>query len=256
MIYLKGTLASNFSGTLSNTATVTSETQDNNLANNSSTVSGSTVKYADLSVTKGDGTTTYTPGTSTTYTIDVLNNGPSDVIEATVTDNMPAGITSWSWTGSNGSSGTGNINEKVNLSTGVSIEYSVVMNIPSSFTGSLVNTANVAVPVGVTDNNLSNNSSSDTDTKNSVADLVITKTDNATQYIPGTTTTYTIVVSNNGPSDVTGATVIDYLPAGVTWAWSSTKPSSGSSDINETVNLAVGASITYTVDVTIPSSLT
>src|SRR5262249_45618324 len=35
------------------------------------------------------------------------------------------------------------------------------------------------------------------------ADLAITKTDGTTTYTPGGTTTYTIVVSNNGPSAVT-----------------------------------------------------
>src|SRR5207237_602180 len=60
-----------------------------------------------------------------------------------------------------------------------------------------------------------NNSATDTDTVNLVADLSITKTDGVATVTPGTSTMYTIVVNNNGPSSVTGATVSDILPASV-----------------------------------------
>ena len=46
------------------------------------------------------------------------------------------------------------------------------------------------------------------------ADLSITVTDNATTVVPGTTDTYTLVVSNAGPASVAGASVIDTLPSG------------------------------------------
>ena len=52
----------------------------------------------DLAITKTDGTTTYTPGGSTTYTIVVSNNGPSAVTGAAVNDALPAAITSDTWT--------------------------------------------------------------------------------------------------------------------------------------------------------------
>ena len=45
-------------------------------------------------------------------------------------------------------------------------------------------------------------------------DLAITKTDGNTSVVPGTSDTYTIVVSNNGPDTVIGASVSDPLPAG------------------------------------------
>ena len=55
-------------------------------------------------------------------------------------------------------------------------------------------------PAGVTDPNLANNSATDTDTLTPQADLAITKSDGVTSVAPGQPTTYTIVVSNNGPS--------------------------------------------------------
>ena len=117
----------------------------------------------------------------------------------------------------------------------------------------------------MTDPNPGNNSATDTDTLTPMADLAITKTDGVTTAMPGGTTTYTIVVSNNGPSNVTGATVADNLPSrhhqrhvsprcgsggasGVT--------ASGSGNINDTVNLPVGGTVTYTVIANVASSAT
>jgi uncharacterized repeat protein (TIGR01451 family) len=240
-----------------NTATVTapSGVTDPTPGNNTATDTDNQNSEADLSISKTDNTLTYTPGTTTTYTIVVNNAGPSDVTGATVTDLLPAGVT-WSWSSSIPSSGTGDINEMVNLASGASIIYTVIVTIPSDFTGTLNNTATITAPMGVTDPTPGNNTATDSDMQASQADLSITKTDNTSNYTAGTTTTYTIVASNAGPSDVTGATIMDLLPSGVTWTWSSSIPSSGTGDINEMVNLASGASITYTVIVTIPSDYT
>ena len=69
----------------------------------------------------------------------------------------------------------------------------------------------------MTDPTGGNNSSTDTDTLTPEADLSITKSDSQTTEVPGTNVTYTITVTNNGPSSVTGATVSDVLPAGTTF---------------------------------------
>jgi aldehyde dehydrogenase (NAD+) len=65
----------------------------------------------------------------------------------------------------------------------------------------------------VTDPDLSNNTSTVTDSIQLVGDLSITKTDGKTSAIPGTAETYTIVVSNSGPSNVVGAVINDTFPA-------------------------------------------
>ncbi len=54
-----------------------------------------------------------------------------------------------------------------------------------------------------------------------VADLAITKTDNLTAVAPGATIGYGIVVTNGGPTAVTGASVTDTFPGtftNVTWS--------------------------------------
>ncbi|WP_429019339.1 DUF11 domain-containing protein [Comamonas sp. 4034] len=86
------------------------------------------------------------------------------------------------------------------------------------------------------------------------ADLSITNTSASTSVAPGATVTYTITASNAGPTDATGATVTSTLPAaltGATWtcagAGGGTCAASGSGNISDTVNLPVGATVTYTV---------
>src|SRR5262249_60365697 len=90
---------SNFTGLLiTNVATATSLTPDPLPENNTGQASVSLgAPIADLSVTKDNGTTTVVPGTQTTYTIVVSNNGPSDVTGATVTDDPPVTLTNVSW---------------------------------------------------------------------------------------------------------------------------------------------------------------
>ena len=81
-----------------------------------------------------------------------------------------------------------------------------------------------------------------------VADLTITKDDGGLTYTPGGTAAYTIVVTNNGPDDVVGATIADDLPDGVTMTgpWTCT-PSSANSVCNTAPNTT--DPITIDVDV-------
>jgi uncharacterized repeat protein (TIGR01451 family) len=90
------------------------------------------------------------------------------------------------------------------------------------------------------------------------ADLSISKTDGQATAFPGQAATYTIVASNAGPSAVNGAAVTDVVPAALTdVAWTcvgsggGTCTSKGLGDINDLVNLPVGATVTYTLRGTI-----
>jgi uncharacterized repeat protein (TIGR01451 family) len=89
-------------------------------------------------------------------------------------------------------------------------------------------------------------------------DLGITITDGQTSAFIGAPITYTIVVTNPGPSGVTGAVVSDTVPAavtGVTWSCATTGGAvcvaNGSGDINDTVTLPAGAAATYTLSGTV-----
>ncbi|PYQ07253.1 MAG: hypothetical protein DMF82_04305 [Acidobacteria bacterium] len=89
-------------------------------------------------------------------------------------------------------------------------------------------------------------------------ELSITKTDGRNTASPGQPITYTIVAGNAGPNGASGANVVDVLPAalaGATWtcagAGGGTCPASGSGNINHSVNLPVGGTVTYTVSGTV-----
>ena len=47
----------------------------------------------DLVIAKDDGNLTYTPGGTGIYTVTVTNNGPSNAINASVSDTLPKGVT-------------------------------------------------------------------------------------------------------------------------------------------------------------------
>jgi uncharacterized repeat protein (TIGR01451 family) len=120
----------------------------------------------------------------------------------------------------------------------------------------------------VSDPNLANNSATDSDAVNAMADLSITKTGAAASPGPGDSIIYTIAVSNAGRGEVTKATVVDVAPAGLSFgSWSCTvsnpgsggtvttacSAASGSGNINTTVTMKVGAVIVYTVSATVAS---
>ncbi|NBW96754.1 MAG: DUF11 domain-containing protein [Planctomycetia bacterium] len=179
-------------GLINNTQIDTSlDTTINSPATATVEVSG----LADLAIVKTDGTTTYTPGAPQTYTITVTNVGPNAVIGARVQDTIPALVSSASWTavftnGSGTATGTGTIDQLINLGVGGTAVYTVIMNIPSTATAVLTNTATVAPPANRTDPNLTNNTSTDVDIAAPRADLAITKNDSSPTYVPGGTTTY------------------------------------------------------------------
>jgi uncharacterized repeat protein (TIGR01451 family) len=263
------TISAAAAGTLSNTATVTAPggVTDPTPGNNTATDSDTLAASADLSITKTDGVTTATPGGSVIYTITASNAGPSNATGATVADTFPAALTcTWTCAGAGGgtctASGSGNINGTVNLPSGGSVTYTASCTISAAATGTLSNTATVTAPGGVTDPTPGNNSATDSDTLGASADLSITKTDGATTAIPGGSTTYTIVASNAGPSNAMGATVADSFPAALTCTWTcagaggGTCTASGSGNLNDTVNLPSGGSVTYTASCAISAAAT
>jgi uncharacterized repeat protein (TIGR01451 family) len=244
--------------------------------NNSETDTDTFSLPADLSITKDDGVTNVNPGASINYTVRVTNNGPSSVTGATLNDPVASGLSKTAVICSSTpgqcvapptvaelESGTFTL---PTLNSGQFYEITISTTV-TAISGNVTNTATVTAPSGITDPTPGNNSMSDTDTVNIVADLSITKTDGDTDYVGNVLKTYTITVSNAGPSNVTGATVTDLTLTNATnsnlvgssWSCSSfnggsCSPAIGIGNINNTVNLPSGSSVTYTVIATVVPS--
>jgi uncharacterized repeat protein (TIGR01451 family) len=169
---LTGTINALATGSLSNTATVTPPlgVSDPNPANDSATDTDLLVLQADLAITKTDGEATVVSGSPITYTIVASNAGPSPANGAAVADTLPATITDATWTcvgaggGSCTASGSGGINDTVDLPAGGTATYTLTGTVSASATGSLSNTATVTAPGGMTDPDPTDNSDTDTDT--------------------------------------------------------------------------------------------
>jgi uncharacterized repeat protein (TIGR01451 family) len=255
-----GTVSPTATGTLVNTATLAAPAglTDGNPANNTATDTDMLTPQADLIVLKSDGQATAVPGTVVTYTISVLNGGPSASGSATVTDAVPASMSGVTWTcaASAGSScppsGSGNIAAAVTLGPGGVATFTATGTIAPSATGTLQNTATAAAASGVTDTNPGNNSATDIDVLTPQADFRIIKTDGQLVATPGAPITYTIQVTHGGPSNSPAATVTDTFPAaisGVSWTCAasggSSCPASGSGNINAAVTLLPGGTATF-----------
>jgi uncharacterized repeat protein (TIGR01451 family) len=220
---------------------------------------------ADLAITKTASISNPNAGSTFTYTIVIGNNGPSAVTGATWTDTLPVGlgtitniVTS---AGITASAAGSTISGTSTLANGQVATVTFQVTVAPGASGNLANGANVTPPVGTTDPVPANNSSTVTVTVTPVADLAITKTASTTTPNAGGTFTYTIVIGNNGPSAVTGATWTDTLPVGL-GTITNIVPSAGitasaaGSTISGTSTLANGQVATVTFQVAVAPGAT
>ncbi len=259
---VNGTIDPGATGSISNTATVTvlAPATDPMPSNNSSTDTDLLTPQADLGVTKTDFSSSAVPGTWVTYTVTVVNNGPSHATGAQVIDSFPPELQSITWTcaatpgSSCSSSGSGNISDTVTIRASGALTYSISAWIDPAATGVLVNSASVNPPPGVSDPGPSANSDTDTTLLTPQANLAVSKTNGTSSVTAGLTTTYQILITNTGPSDAPGTAVQDFFPSEISSAaWScvaaggaSCTPS-GTGDIDELVDLPAGSSVLFTV---------
>ena len=93
-----------------------------------------------------------------------------------------------------------------------------------------------------------------------LADLSVAISDGVVEYNAGAQLSYTVVVTNSGPTDVTGATVKGTLPAALTTpTWTCTAqagascPASGTGNVDSSsVDIEAGSSVTFTLVGAIP----
>ncbi|NMC45500.1 MAG: class F sortase [Chloroflexi bacterium] len=123
----------------------------------------------DLAITKSDGKLAVDRNEGLTYQVQVSNLGPTDVVGARVFDAFPSSLNGVTWvcTADAGAtctaSGSGDIDDTVNIPSGSSILYTISATVASDTDTDVLNSASVVPPAGLVDTNYDNNVQSDTD---------------------------------------------------------------------------------------------
>src|SRR5262249_32518476 len=228
-----------------NTATVTSDQPDPNPDDNTDTVSV-TPQRADLAVAKTVDKPQPNVGDTVTFTITVTNVGPDAATNVTVNDRLPAGV---HFVAAAPSQGT------FDPATGLWAVGTIPSGGQATLRLSVVvdradRQAHVALLTGSGqyDPHPANNSAVEV-VAGQQANLAVVKTvDNAVPTVGGTVT-FTITLTNSGPSVATNVAVSDALPAGLMFvsAMASQGTYNSATGVWTVGTLAAGGQVTLTV---------
>ena len=196
----------------------------------------------DLAVTKVDSADPAIAGTTLSYTLTVSNNGPADVEGFTITDTLPAGAAFESATPSAGlvcgtvpvvgsQGGTLVCSYAGSLSTSITVPLTVDIRIcpEMACAAQISNTAVVGLnDPSQTDSDTSNNTAVEATTVETQSSFTVTKTGDPSQASIGQNVTYTIVITNSGPSNAVTPVLTDILPPNFTYVDSRISGGTGS----------------------------
>lgn len=203
-------------------------------------------------------------GSPITYQIKVGNDGPVNVAGLGISDVIPSVIKNVSWTATAFGTATitgaasGNTN---GIQTTASIDADpanyILVNVkgtvdPATNLTAINNTAILTLPAGVSDFNSTNNTSTASTTVASKSGLSVRKMGPA-DAVAGSEISYTIIVTNAGPSNAVGTVITDAVPANVknvTW----TSSLVGAATISAGATGTAGANNLVTLTANIPAS--
>ena len=179
-----------------------------------------TITDADLAITLVDNPDPVRVEDELTYTVTISNFGPLDATNIVATDMLPADVTFIS-ASTNCLEDSGIVTcNLATLATGADLEFTIVV-IPEPAAGKTTLDRTISNSVSVTadepDPDPTNNTASSTTQVLETADLALLKTDSDDPVDTNTTFTYSLTVTNNGPSQATGVTLVDTLPVEVTF---------------------------------------
>lgn len=229
--------------TITDSATVAGSVPDPNAANDTATdvVSLVTSASADLALTMLHGAS-FVPGQFGIYTATVINNGPSQAsAPIKITDTLPAGLSFLTGSGTGWSclavGQTVTCTNTQPISAGTTSTVGINVGVSSTAPSSVTNTATVT---GVeADPNPANNTATDPTTVTALADLALSATALPDPIKAKGLLTYTITLTNNGPSAASGVVLTFAAPSNV--AFLRTNSSIGKCvRVNTTVTCTVG----------------
>ena len=190
-------------GTLTNVVNVTSN--ENKTVKNS-TISVNVLPVVNLTVVKTVDVTVIYVNDEVTFTVNVTNNGPSNATGVKVTDVVPSGFEFVSASDRGYDNATGVLNIDL-IEAGESYVFTITLKAVTN--GTLTNVVNVTSSENVT----VVNTTSDVNVL-PVVNLTVNKTVDVAEISVGGEVTFTVNVTNNGPSNATGVKVTDVVPAG------------------------------------------
>ncbi|MEG4208366.1 DUF4347 domain-containing protein, partial [Microcoleus sp. Pol7_A1] len=174
---------------------------------------------ADVATTK-KGPPAAALGSTITYTITTVNNGPNPAENVLVEDQLPRGAVFESAD----SGGTFNPTTRLvtwqtipNLPVGASVTRTVTVTAPTTIgaiTNSVFSSSNTIDPVPANNSGSSPEARVTTTITNDIADVVTLKTGPVTAAA-GSTVTYTITATNSGPSAATNVAIADTIVPGL-----------------------------------------
>lgn len=213
-IRIRGMVSPAASGILINTAVVSSDTPDPDPSNNEDTARIPVNESADLSVIKTASPAAAAAGEQITYTVTVVNGGPSPAQNVVLSDVVPPEVLYPEFAVEGGTNFVPWISPYSigNLAAGQTFVVTIRGTVdPSMQNGVIVNTA---VVESTTPDPDPDNNTDTTETPVTVsADLSVTKTADFSPAVPGRMFSYTITVSNAGPSDAQDVNLIDAVPS-------------------------------------------
>jgi uncharacterized repeat protein (TIGR01451 family) len=254
-------------GVITNTATVAANQVDTDQGNNTTSVGTPVTPAANLAVRKSVTPSSALAGQAVTYTVTVTNLGPSTATNIVITDVFRGGATFGGVIATSGgatlqASSANAVTFTIStLSAGAAASMTYYVIAPSA--GVITNTATVAA--NQVDTDQGNNSTSVGTPVTPTANLSISKAQSYPLGIGGTLTpsaplTYTIRVTNTGPSTATNVVVTDVLPAGLTVITVTASAGWTCSNSGQTVtctvgSLGIGANATIQIATTAPVTL-
>ena len=144
IVTIVATVNSNAVGTLINEASV-SAPKEVNLTNNFDSVSNPLTPRIDLAIDKSADKTSLEPGETFSYTLDIVNNGPSDATGVVITDTLPVTGVTYVSASQTPATNTGRVLtfDVGNLERGATASVTIDVLVDEGFAGTLLNEANV-----------------------------------------------------------------------------------------------------------------
>jgi uncharacterized repeat protein (TIGR01451 family) len=203
-------------GTLANQVIVGTDTPDDP-ANNTATVSTAVQTQADLSLTLRDEPDPVVAGTLLTYTLTLTNAGPSDAQGVVLTLTLPI---SWQVDGFTPISGCSLDGNRIICAMGTmpaeAVQTLLVTGtVPAEVPEGMVLIAQAEVRAGTPDANSGNNEALASTEVRGEADLQLLLSGEPDLVFVGEVVTYTLALTNTGPSLAPGVQVTFTLPDGV-----------------------------------------